>query len=316
MNILYFCKELAVTIFYKYFPLFFPAQKSTITDCGVSMLLCHKDVTMAVYCLDSLFSQLGYALPVYIVDDGSLTIHDYEQLKKLFSVTFENKRQAISKMNKKCVRYPMFIKYLNDSTTHIKKMKFAALFLAPFEKTLCIEPDILFVKPPQEINEFIKNTRSTNYYGTLRSSILNYFVRINFSEVIFRKFIYSQLKITTDFLFNGGLMLVNMQRLNHKAFKRMEISLKTSYELGYHQFFYFEEFLLATLFDSKKDSVLPNTTYFNVAEYHEYNEWKATGKESDIIMFHFTTHARKVLFSKSVQFALRTHFFTDQHRKL
>lgn len=307
MNILYPLKENVCKIFYHYSSFLFPSQKTNTADCGVTMLLCHGDVTMAIYCLQSLFYQLGHALPILFIDDGSLTASDYKKLKKYFTATFEKKSRALFKINKQYSSFPTFLRYLNDPATHIKKMKFLGLFLSPFKQIIYLEPDMLFVQKPQEIHTF--RTSSVNYYGTLREDIVELFVKENYSDIILRKLLYSQLKINAHFLFNAGLMLIHKKTLNSRTLNQIEKTLKVAYAIDYCRFANFDEALLATLFDMKKSKLLPNGRYFNVADYNEYKNLKETGALADVAMFHFTTYARKIILYQSIKLTVKTHFF-------
>jgi len=129
-------KELLFKLFFKYIPVFFQPKKSTEiqTKIGVTMLLCHKDMSLVLYSLQSLFFRLGYSLPVYITDDGSLTADDRHLLNTLFTVTIETEAQVLLKINKKFSNYPMLLKYFSDRKNNIKKIKACWLTDIPTQK--------------------------------------------------------------------------------------------------------------------------------------------------------------------------------------
>src|SRR6185369_5557035 len=111
-------------------PSLFPVQKAATSDqYGVSLLLCHRDMTLVLYSLSSLFYQIGQTLPIYILNDGSLTAEDKKTLHRLFTVQIENKERALEQVKKSFKKSRYLIKYLNDPIAHIKRLKLAMFFL-------------------------------------------------------------------------------------------------------------------------------------------------------------------------------------------
>lgn len=302
-------RRMVCTVLYSVSVHFLPEQKAKkSTKAGVSLLLCHRDMTMVLHCLTALFFHLGYALPVYIVDDGSLTEDDKKKLNKHFTVQFEHKNVATKKLVKKYAQYPFFVKYILDSQTHIKKMKFGAFFLTPFEHTICIEPDILFLQHPKEVDTFIKE--GGWYYGVLQPEIFELCVRMSAWEFLFRKIFFEKIKLSPHLAFNGGLMLYSKDMFKKSDFIRMEKLLKESYKVDYHRAFYFEEVLLSVIYAKPEAKLLSHKKYINLAESAEYTARSKPDRIKEIIMFHFTTYARPIIIYSSVKQLLRTRLYT------
>ena len=297
-------------VLYQTFPRVFPTMQSAKrTDYGVSMLLCHRDMTMVIYCLSSLFYHLGRALPVYIIDDGTLTSADRQRLQALFTVQFESKHKAVSKIGKQFPKTGL-ARYIQDPATHIKKMKLAAFFLSPFEKTIFVEPDLIFNQQPKEIVTFL--THGGLYYGSLQDGTYDFFLTINYTEMVLHQALYNTLKIDANPVFNGGLMLVSKDRITSRMLSNMEKMIAEGYQLGYARAFYFEEVVLSTLFEQKRATLLPLNAYINFTSGEEFTQLNTPDNLRHITMFHFTTYARPIIIYQSVKQALKTNFFRHQ----
>src|SRR5690348_11924833 len=87
-----------------------PSELLLPNKVGICVLLCHRDVTMFIYCLKSLFYHLGYSLPIFVVDDGSLTQKDQERMSSLFMVEILSPQTGYKKMKKMLKNYSYIAK--------------------------------------------------------------------------------------------------------------------------------------------------------------------------------------------------------------
>ncbi|MEO8582128.1 MAG: hypothetical protein ABI425_06190 [Patescibacteria group bacterium] len=292
---------------FKKLPLFFPEKKATSTHFGICMLLCHKDMTMALYSLQSLFFHLGYALPLYIIDDGSLTKSDSATLRKLFTITIDTKSKALLKIRTNFGNYPTLLKYMEDEKNHVKRMKVAALLLSPFQKIICLEPDVLFFHLPAEIQSFKKTGK--NYFGVLHQAVYEQqFVHDNMMEMHFRRLLYFHLKLDIHFLFNGGFLLLNKDTINKVSLAKIEKTLRIFYTVDYARMFYAEETILATLFEVNNSVLLPYPGYVNLVYPIEYDR-TLPNRASAI---HFITPTRLIFIYQGVKLALRSRLFSKK----
>src|SRR5258708_2928616 len=289
---------------FEFVPSFFPIKKAGSSEIGICMLLCHKDVTMALYSLQSLFFQTGYSLPIYIIDDGTLTESDYHKLEKLHKVTIDKKQEALSKIGKKFPKSPYLLKYLGDDKNHIKKMRLATLLLAPFQKTICLDADILFFQSPAKIEVFRKGKK--NYIGALRSSAYESFIQNNVIDFHFRRLLFLHLKLNRYFLVNDGLAFLNMSSINTRTLNKIESAIKFCNSIDYSRTFYADETFRTVLFEMGKSILLHSTDYLNLLHA---KEWQKTLPDKTISI-HFIGSTKVIFMYQAVKLALRSRLFS------
>ena len=85
---------------------FLPSKRQEMysDEIGITSLVCHKDACLLALNLTSFFYHLGKQLPVFIIDDGSLTSRDCQFLRRLFFVKIQpmakTKKQLLSQIKK------------------------------------------------------------------------------------------------------------------------------------------------------------------------------------------------------------------------
>lgn len=304
-----FARSRIFEVLYRFAPRFFPPQHAKKqNDFGISMLLCHKDIQMAVYCLQSLFFQLGYALPLYVVDDGSLTPSDKQYLHQMFTIQIVDTHKALTLMKQRFGKYTHFLRYLSDPLGHIKKMKIASFFLSPFHKTICLEPDIVFLNLPKEILKF--KEKGGKYYGLLLLDLEDYLMARNQTELVLRKLLYDKVGVNVDYLFNGGMMLASKNHLNAKVMALMNKTVKLSYKLRFIQGYYFEEILLGTIFDKETSVALDREKYLNLLLNSQYEQRNNPVSKRNIVFLHLTSFVRNIFMFEAVKAAIASRLFS------
>lgn len=296
-------KDRLIILTLKSLSICFPQRKAVKHETGLGMLLCHSDVTMAVYCIQSLFFNLGYTLPLYIINDGSLTKNDKRKLANFFTVAIDDIPDALIKIKKKYSSYPLLFKYLSDKNNHVKKMKLAVLLLAPFNKVICLDPDILFYKKPKEIKSFLEGEK--NYFSTFRHEVYEKFVRENWMELHFRKLLYLHLRLESNYLFNSGLMLFNSNTINKQLMDRLERVLKIFHMIDYARMYYSEEALIANMFEPKKCVLLSDIDYLNYFSPVDDSKEFPTNATS----IHFIAPAKPLFMREAIKYAVKNHLF-------
>lgn len=298
-----FIKDVVCEQLFTVLPRFFPERQSSPQDeIGITMLLCHNDVVMATYALESLFYQLKYSLPVFIIDDGTLTVTDKKTLTSLFTVQFMSKEKALSESKQAVKKYPWFSKYLADEKVTIKKLKLALLFLAPFKNLVSIEPDHLFFNAPTEIPAFQKGTK--NYFTVLPQSVYEVSVRDNIMETHFRRMLLKHLHIEVPFLFNGGILFVKKNRVNDAWLKKADQVIQLFYDVDYARMTYSDETLMATLFE-KQDSIQLKEKYLNLVFPNQYKK----SLFQTAVSIHFTSGNRLLYKYQAIKLFIFTKAF-------
>ncbi len=288
---------------------FLPSAKSSaVTDFGIGMLLCHHDVPNVIYSLHSFFYQMKDSFPVYVIDDGSLTEEDMSILHKKFTITIERASSVLSRFKKKYKRWERFITYLENTDAHIIRFMLAVPYASPFERTVIIEPDVLFFNPPQEIKDF-RNSKK-NYFQVLSKSTYNMLVQKNLHlDFSLRRYFYSHLNIPAHFLYNSGLMCVNKRHLTLQVFKRIEAILKISVKIDYHMFRNIEETLLSIIFTKATSIPLPAQKYRTVLFSSEYMFIQNKGDYKDVISLHLTSEVRHIFIYLATRMVFQTGLF-------
>ncbi len=213
------------------------------TSVGVCSLLCHRDVYMFIINIFSLsyFTKSGYS--VYIVDDGTLTVSDKRLLRRMLYVKIEEHSTATKKINTLLKAFPYVHQYRFHPKTANLKLTLDVLLLAPFEKFIYMDADLLFQKRPEELLRWMSSVHHENIHMTHTKDFKRLIERENERVLVIRNVLSKLLKIrlATPF-FTNGLLGFSSKRAIDLLF--MNKFLKLSKEIN---FFYNEWFLDSTM---------------------------------------------------------------------
>ncbi len=270
---------------------------------GVTTLLCHRDVTMFIYALNSLFYHLEYQLPVFIVDDGSLTKADKKTLLQHFHAHIEDTASADVKMKKFLKRRSFIFKNRFSTTNGKYKLKLDAILLHPFKRFIHLDADVLFFAPPTQIKRWIEKEEKRYFYPSYPEEI---FARKNPLEFSLRTIIYKYLKIRITRGFNSGVLLFP-ERIE-KDLDEMNQLFKFFDELSLLDFDGLDDLFLAVFFGKKKNRyVLPESFYGIVFLCSELDEFLK--KAESVIAIHFGWQTKGKFYEYGIREALKSNFF-------
>jgi lipopolysaccharide biosynthesis glycosyltransferase len=225
-------------------------------------MLCHWDVEMFICSLTSFFYHLGRQLPVYVVDDGSLTPADTRLLKQFFIITIESRQSADIKMARKLARYKHFYAYRFSDNSIIFKLMFDALILSPFSKYFLLDADILFLAKPQELLDWLDSPKAICCYASLTREYQRQLTASGeYPMIPFRTLLLKYLKLQGDPFVILSLLGINTKAvLNLREIDRLFGLLS---QVGYLSNRHVDEAIVATLLARKKAILLDPTKYYN-----------------------------------------------------
>ena len=200
---------------------------------GICSLVCHKHVDMFIYNLMSIFYYLGKSLPVYVVDDGSLTLEDSKKLKKYFTVIVESHRSSQDKMSRVLRGYKNILKFRFDEEVCALRKKLDAFFLNPFARFIYLDADLLFHKYPKEIVNWLESKDEETLYTAHLPYPKDFF---NYEAArlqhAYRFLLSKYFSIPVDPSFNTGLLCIpNKKCLNLRFLDRLLDFFYNSYSI-------------------------------------------------------------------------------------
>lgn len=269
---------------------------------GICMLVCHKDVMMAIYSLKSLFFQLGYELPIYMVSDGSLTPSDYQKLRHHFTVQIEDVTQTTPRMKKVLKKYPYVAEHRFVTSTEAYKLKLDVLLFCPFEKYIYMDADILFFRPPTEIIKWLESNSRTNYYT---AHLEQFFEDEYYPEFSLRKLLYKHLNVQMTAGFSSGLFLVSNKKALSLSDMNTLFKLYKSISALHHEVL--EENALSVLCGQWAFKCLPSDTYRVMSLYNEYVG--AVAAKNRVVIMHFGWETKNKFFTHALELAFKHRFF-------
>lgn len=285
---------------------FFNPHKADWGSYGVTMLLCRSDVLTAIYSLQSLFYHLGYALPVYIISDGSLKTSDIRTLTRLFNAHIVLRENILHAMRRKYPKERLLLRYLHDPGAHIKRLKLAALLLSPFRKTIFLESDVLFTNTPREIKSFLRS--SGNFYGSIHPDTYTLLEKKKqHMDFLLRRVLYYRAGTKSDYLFNGSVLLVQKSLITGRTLRILSSALELAYAVDYHKTYYFEDALLSVIFTSRNSRSLPPARFATILM--EIDRRRIKKRKHTPASIHVTTPMRSYLYHQSLSELFTTRFF-------
>ena len=123
----------------------------------VHSLVCHRHIHLYILAIKS-FLRFYKDISVIVHDDGSLSNEDIELLKSHIKGTkIIDKKNAREKVKKALKNFPNCQKYRNKHI--IAKQLFDYSLISKSDKIISLDSDILFLKRPERIIEWISNSK-------------------------------------------------------------------------------------------------------------------------------------------------------------
>ncbi len=153
-------------LLYIFIPLLhFPSVKTSYGKVGMTTLLCHRDVPYFFYSLASFWFFLKERLPVYVVDDGTLSRFDKWLIRFFLHLDINSVTEVDKHAAKYLKPYQMLYQFRFDNDSPILRKKIDAILLSPFKKSIYFDSDILFFNFPAEVFTWINKKKRR--YGKL-----------------------------------------------------------------------------------------------------------------------------------------------------
>lgn len=268
---------------------------------GIVSLLCHKDVELFIYNLSSLFYWLNFQLPIFVVDDGSLTEKDQKILKRFFHIQIEKKLIADQKMKVLLKPYPHLFKHRFSYTKRVFKMKLDTLLLNPFKKFIFLDADLLFHQYPKEIDDWISNQTTKALYT---AHITKRYEEEYFPEYSLRKLLYLFLNIKMSAGFSSGLMAIPSKSFIHIS--QMEKLFKLYNRISTLHNEALEESAFS-VFMANNAKCLNLNQYIVLSLFSEYLDTKDQIPVSKMV--HYGWETKNQIFPAGIKLAIKESFF-------
>lgn len=297
-------KEMFKKILFTGIPYLIPNFKSVKThDVGISILLCHEYVYHSIYALSSLMYRLNVNLPIFCINDGSLTNNDISILHKLFTITIANKPEIDNKMRRIITSVPNYYLFRFSQYTPITKYKIDAIILSPFKRTILLDSDVLFFNTPTEIKRWIFSDQPYNLYLnhnetlTHHNKIADYELSVRY---LLKLYNYKSMIVSL----NSGLLCIADK--SFIDFKKMNSITKIFQSINYDRMFSAEEGILCILLGmSKNRKAFPNSKYIEIISYPEYQRFTSTNQ----ICIHYVNYIKPYFMKDAIVQSLSTRFF-------
>jgi hypothetical protein len=293
-------------LFFHWLLIFFEPKKHLTgpSGVGISTLLCHRDLQMGICSLMSFMYQLGYGLPVYVVDDGSLTGDDKNLLRKYFEVSLEDVTRREKRAQVAYRRFPALRSFRFDTSAAKNRLKLDAWFLHPFSRVLYLDADILFLSRPTEIDSWLKTKYRTFFY-----SICHRYMRKFVSDKTqqayssFRKLLFTFDGSTMDPFFCSGLLGFSV--MNDEILGKLDSKLKLLSEFGFSRDWLAEETACALWFGELHATQLPPSKYLNIWLQKQYDERYRFNPTS----LHYSGDLKSLYSRDAIRLVFASHFF-------
>ncbi len=287
-------------------PVFFPKYNNAgDNSVGVCTLLCHKHVTMFIWSTTAFFYFLGKSLPIYIVDDGSLTTKDIVKLRKYFKVFIDKQKIHQAKIERAVKKYKYIKKFRFDEKVLMYKKKLDVFILCPFKKFIFLDADVLFIKKPKILIDWLKIDKGFNWYTAhhpYESKMYGYFDSIGLWS--FRRLLYKTLKNSLSPYFNSGILAVaDSKSISLRSMNRV---LNLLDEVEYFNHFRVEEAITVYAYNQEKCRLLPTLEYVNVSGDEEYR----ANVSPNSVSVHYSGEIKNFRYkTDALKLALRTRLF-------
>lgn len=298
-KIIDFIKRLTFKLAIRCIPKFKSTQKTN--QIGLSSVICHDKLDMFICSASSLMYHLGKTLPIYAIDDGTLSIADKKKLDNIFDITIESRKVRGKKWEKKLSRHHEFKKYRLHEYSPVTKLKYDAYTLSPFSKVIYFDLDVLFLKKPKLLSDWINSDSDLNYYCKYPRKEVKSDIRSD-ADYSFRyildKFIFPMATLS----FNSGIVAIaNKSIINFNKLNEIFLFFKS---IGYSKSFMAEETALSILFAKKNCKSLPIQEFICVAKKNEYAKANITHAQA----IHFIAETKSSYISHALKLFKKTFF--------
>jgi len=244
-------------------------QSSQNGQSGISSLLGNSQVFRLSLTLYSLFFYFKKSLPVFIIDDGTLTTDNKIFLKNFFNAQILTSTQSEKRMAQILNKTPYLLKFRFDKNNFILKKKLDSILLSPYKKTLYLDSDILFFKKPQLIFQWLTSNKSNqHHYLVYPQSTYQKYKSFRNPDFQFRKLFFKTLNKKSNHLFNSGILLFNRSLQNQLTHLNHACSLL--YQTDYADMILAEELLLSCLFTQANSQQLNPNQYLTLVDDKDY----------------------------------------------
>lgn len=264
-------------------------------DICISTLIGHEQSLYFMCSLTTFYLQTHMQLPVFIIDDGSLTTDDIFLLRHKYKATIVERKTCDLKMSKLFRSYSHLFRYRFDAYNLALKQKLDAFLLPATKRVLYIEYDLLFYKPPVQILNWIHRNDNKLLLMEHDRKLLQSYKREDIDYCL-RRLLQYTFKEYVSFGYNSGLVgipdrnFVNLSRLD-KIFQLLN-------QIGYRRI----EAALNISFDSQKYELLPGNQYVCPARFDEY----AISKRLDPVLIHYIWETKEQFLSDALWLIIKS----------
>jgi lipopolysaccharide biosynthesis glycosyltransferase len=279
-------------------------KNNTINDVGMVTLLCHEHVGFYIFCLTSFFYTTGLQLPVYILDDGSLTKDDISLLNSHFNVMIETRESCDAKLKQQAKKYPfVYNQIFGSNVHHMMFRKIIAILASPYPRCIYTDSDLLFLKRPTEIRDWIIQKQTAFLYTAhnCEREYKNTYPLVFYIEHNFRKLLKKVTKIDFDTSFNSGLLCI--PDTSHFNFSRCNTCVKILFKNYVNEIITMDEITLSVLFANTHAVRLPTETYRVAPFLVDYKKTEQT------ICIHYAAESKIHFVPDAVKLAIQTKLF-------
>lgn len=286
-------------------PISITDKKSKI---GITTLLCHDHVFFYLLSIKSFFYFTKLNLPVFVVDDGSLTELDARLLNRhIQNISILRSSDAERTIIHKLQNYPYCLRYRKEKNllyTHNKKL-FDPIYLSGYLKFIYLDSDIIFFNKPQQIIDWSKSDKKIILHMSYSQNIIKDEDRWGLLTIkILSKLWDSDITPT----FNAGLMcgykkLFQLNIYEHYLKKMYEYSLEKTWlvEQVCHSLAFS---ILSNRLKRKITKSLPSNTYRIIMNASDRkNLWN-----NNCIHYH-SEYKYHFLYYDGIKLLLRTNLF-------
>jgi hypothetical protein len=293
-----------------------PRFKSNVNaNFGISTVIHHKAVDMSIYSIRSFFYQTGFWVPVFAVNDGSLTEEDKIKLHKNFNLNLIENDSATARMEILLKKYPNFKKYRLSEESQCTKFKFDAILLSPFKRLIFLDNDVLFHNPPKELidwvkshgNKFLGAAHDREYLGSNTREDIDY---------CFRQMVNNYKFKLLHLNFNSGILAVPDKRIID--LDKLDTILRFFDKLGYTKTFFTEETSMAILFKTLGAEILSPRKYVCPVTDSEYGR----AFDNQVTAAHYIGESKKFferdaakMFLRAIVSGNRREFFPNSETR-
>lgn len=282
-----------------------PASKRANT--AVASLLCHRDVSMYIYAVLSLFHAIDTTLPLYIVDDGTLTPSDKRLLTKYFSVTIISRERLTSLAQGILSKYPHIRAFLYSPEAPVIKWKLLLKLVCPYDHFIIYDADILFFRKSPEIRRWVENPDTLLHLEyeprerTRKHTDDECYLDLYHS---YRQLLVHSSVPGANPLFNTGLVCIPDKSLFdiHTTNRLLGILKKTYFDNQFGS----DEVIVGSVIAKRERTPLPKKRY--VIQFDTIRR-----AHQDIICLHYCWRAKALFQLDAIRLAVHTRGFRFHH---